>query len=77
MRCKINIDLTSCSLTFGPGATRKHPWTGRYDGGINSRLPDGRRGKDIYYIGVIDILQQYNASKQMETLFKVHTCRVD
>jgi hypothetical protein len=58
-------------MTFGPGSSRHHPWTGRHDGGINSRLGDGKRGDQIYYIGVIDILQQYNASKRFETVFKV------
>jgi len=57
--------------TFGMGATKVHPWTARADGGINCRLSDGTRGNDIYYMGVIDILQQYNVSKKMENLLKV------
>lgn len=57
--------------TFGLGATKLHPWTSRVDGGINSRLKDGTRGNEIYYMGVIDILQQYNTSKMIESLFKV------
>ena len=39
--------------------------------GINSRNPDGSRGSEIYYMGVIDILQRYNINKRAETLFKV------
>lgn len=66
---KSELAMTS-RMTFGPGSSRHHPWTGRHDGGINSRLGDGKRGDQIYYIGVIDILQQYNASKRFETVFK-------
>lgn len=87
LRALINprLDLTQMSreaekelntekrLTFGPGAAKYHPWTSRGDGGINSRLSNERRGDDIYFIGIIDILQQYNASKRMETFFKVRS----
>ena len=48
------------------------PWTGRSDGGINSRTHHGR-GDEIYYIGIIDILQQYNIRKRSETFFKGFT----
>ena len=58
-------------ITFGPGASQRHPWTLRKDSGINSREADGRRGDEIYYIGVIDILQQYNLRKRAETAVKV------
>lgn len=57
--------------TYGPGQARRHPWTTRKDEGINSRLPDGKRGDEIYFLGIIDILQQYNANKRMETIIKV------
>lgn len=60
-------------ITFGPGASQRHPWTLRKDSGINSREADGRRGDEIYYIGVIDILQQYNLRKRAETAVKVTT----
>lgn len=56
--------------TYGPGATDRKPWTSRKDGGINSRGPTGR-GDDIYFVGIIDILQQYNTNKRIETLVKV------
>jgi hypothetical protein len=69
----LSLPVYLSSITFGPGSTRHHPWTGRLDGGINSRLADGSRGDQIYYIGVIDILQQYNASKRFETIFKGFT----
>jgi hypothetical protein len=59
--------------TYGPGQARRHPWTSRRDEGINSRTPEGKRGDEIYYLGVIDILQQYNANKRMETIVKVLT----
>lgn len=58
-------------ITFGPGASQQHPWTLRKDSGINSRLQDGSRGDEIYYVGVIDILQQYNMRKLGETIVKV------
>ena len=61
---------------FGLGATKSHPWTSRMDGGINSRLSTGIRGNEIYYCGVIDILQQYNFSKQFENFFKVRQCNI-
>ena len=63
--------ISSRKLTFGPGAARVHPWTSRADMGINSRLENEMRGDEIYYVGIIDILQQYNASKRAETFFKV------
>jgi hypothetical protein len=59
------------AVAFGPGAARVHPWTTRNDNGINSRLPDGTRGPEIYYVGIIDILQRYNLRKQTETIVKV------
>ena len=45
------------------------------DGGINSRTINiignqQRRGEEIYFIGIIDILQVYNMSKRMETMIK-------
>jgi hypothetical protein len=61
--------------TYGPGQARRHPWTTRKDEGINSRQPDGKRGDEIYFLGVIDILQQYNAHKRMETIVKVSSCK--
>ena len=61
-------------VTFGPGASQKRPWTRRRDGGINSRLPaTDNRGHEIYFCGVIDILQQYNLRKRTETFFKSFT----
>lgn len=56
--------------TYGPGITFVHPWTSRADGGINSREPNGR-GDQIYFAGIIDILQEYNTHKYAETLIKV------
>lgn len=56
--------------TFGPGAANHHPWSSRVDCGINSRLQNEKRGDEIYFLGIIDILQQYNASKRMETFVK-------
>lgn len=38
----------------------------RRDGGLGSRDKDGAKGNDIYFIGIIDILQQYNATKRAE-----------
>jgi hypothetical protein len=63
---------TEKRLTFGPGAAMVHPWSSRTDEGINARLQSDLRGDEIYFIGIIDILQQYNASKRMETFFKVN-----
>jgi hypothetical protein len=50
----------------------RKPWTSRIDAGINSRV-NRRRGNEIYYVGVIDILQQYNVQKRVETMFKGFT----
>ena len=60
-------------FTFGPGFSMVSPWTSRHDGGVNSRTPDGQRGDEIYYVGVIDILQQYNLHKRAENFFKGFT----
>jgi hypothetical protein len=56
-------------FTFGPGSCEQHPWTSRIDKGINSRSFEGR-GNEIYYVGIIDILQQYNTHKKAEHFFK-------
>jgi hypothetical protein len=64
---------SSAAPTYTPGITMRKPWTSRADGGINSRGLDGKHGDEIYYIGIIDILQQYNFSKKAETFFKVRT----
>ena len=45
--------------------TAPNPWTSRADGGMES---DNRQ--EIYFCGVIDILQQYNTRKRAETFFK-------
>jgi Phosphatidylinositol-4-phosphate 5-Kinase len=71
----LNISKEKIVLrTYGPGKTRKHPWTSREDGGINSRSADGKiRESEIYYAGIIDILQQYNNVKRVENFFKGFT----
>ena len=62
----------SPEYTYGPGVARRHPWTSRRDEGINSRSADGHsRGNEIYFMGIIDILQQYNIGKRAETAAKV------
>lgn len=50
----------------------RHPWTTRRDLGINSRMAGitDQRGDEIYYCGVIDILQLYNMHKSGETILK-------
>lgn len=60
------------SATYGPGVANTHPWSTRLDHGINARSVDGKvRGAEIYFCGVIDILQQYNIFKQTENIIKV------
>lgn len=56
--------------TYGNGIAYVTPWTSRADGGINSRIGT-TRGNEIYFVGVIDILQEYNTSKRAETMIKV------
>jgi 1-phosphatidylinositol-4-phosphate 5-kinase len=42
--------------------------------GINSRLTNNAgRGDEVYFMGIIDILQQYNFRKRSETFFKGFT----
>lgn len=38
--------------------------------GIPSALPDGKPGKDLYFMGIIDILQQYDLRKRGENLLR-------
>ena len=67
--CKL---LHKTTNHLGPGMTCAHPWTGRLDNGINGRSADGKvRDKEIYFAGVIDILQQYNIFKRTENFVKV------
>ena len=51
-------------------ATNEHRLTHRRDHGVQSRLGDGSRGDEVYFVGIIDILQQYNSFKRAETFFK-------
>ena len=51
-------------------ATNERRLTHRRDHGVQSRLADGSKGKEIYFVGIIDILQQYNILKRAETFFK-------
>jgi hypothetical protein len=71
-------NMNRSTLIIDPNdASNPHrkPWTSRIDGGINSRV-NRRRGNEIYYCGVIDILQQYNVQKRVETMFKGFTSDV-
>lgn len=71
--------LLGPNFVFSPDITRIHPWTKRQDNGINSRITSSinsemiheERGNEIYYVGIIDILQQYNTNKRAENFFKV------
>eukprot|EP01035_Chromulina_nebulosa_P018924 gene18924-24731_t len=65
-----SIKSSKPELVFGPSETKRHPWTSRFDCGINSRLATNERGNEIYYVGIIDILQQYNGVKKIENLIK-------
>lgn len=49
---------------------------------VNKGLPynegfTSTNGEEIYYIGLIDILQKYNFSKKSERFFKVYLLRKD
>lgn len=46
----------------------------RRDGGINSEV-DNKRSNEVYFMGIIDILQQYNTRKQGETAYKSLTLK--
>lgn len=59
------------SINYGNGITVHKPWTSRKDGGINSReIQSDHRGDEIYFLGIIDILQRYNTNKRVETMVK-------
>lgn len=45
----------------------------RRDGGLGSRNPDGTKGDKVYFVGIIDILQQYTTVKRAETFVKSFT----
>ena len=62
-------------IVYGNGITTRRPWTSRKDMGINSRDPHHSRGNEIYFVGIIDILQEYNTGKRMETMLKVSPSR--
>ena len=54
-----------------PGATQPPPGPSAADGGgIGGVESDGRPSDEVYYLGVIDILQQYDLRKRGETLVK-------
>ena len=43
---------------------------GDQDQDTDGQAHSSRRGDEIYYVGIIDILQQYTMSKRLETVFK-------
>ena len=54
-----------------PGATQPPPWpSARSGGGIEARGPDGGPAEEVYFLGIIDILQQYDLRKMGETVLK-------
>lgn len=54
----------------GPSLERIFSLSTRKDFGINEYALDGKKGGCLYFFGIIDILQQYNVNKRMETLIK-------
>lgn len=50
-----------------PEAMRAPRLTRRRDGGVRSRQASGEVGGEVYFMGIIDILQQYNLKKRTET----------
>lgn len=44
-------------------------WT-RYKGGYRGRFEDGEESSEVWFMGIIDILQRYNARKRMENFIK-------
>lgn len=70
--CILTLSASSIITTgiITHGRKLRRPWTDRVDLGINSRVPTGR-GDEVYFLGVIDILQQYNVQKRFETMVKV------
>jgi hypothetical protein len=68
------LSNSNVSSMHVPLEKRRKPWTNRKDGGINSRIMLKDHGNEIYYVGVIDILQQYNMRKRTENFFKVKYC---
>lgn len=65
------------SKIYGNALTLARPWSTRHDLGINSHDDvENKRGDQIYYMGIIDILQLYNIGKATETLFKSVTNNV-
>lgn len=52
------------------GALEPPAPTNAAGGGISGMTPEGRPSDEIYYLGIIDILQQYDARKMTETVLK-------
>ena len=48
------------------------PIFNREHGGYCGKKPNGENNNEIYYFGIIDILQQYNLKKAGENFFKSH-----
>jgi hypothetical protein len=57
--------------TKGGGTRKPHQsvFQGEF-GGIMARTYDGQKLNEVYYIGIIDILQQYTWKKEFETILK-------
>ena len=63
------ISTVDSVKTFTENAERGH-----YLGGFRARIIDG---PGIYYIGIIDTLQEYNLKKKLETWWKTYVQRAD
>eukprot|EP00968_Pinguiococcus_pyrenoidosus_P011482 scaffold923_cov256-Pinguiococcus_pyrenoidosus.AAC.59 len=49
--------------------TPKDLWS-QEQGGFQARMPDGTMQNEILFLGIIDILQQYNTKKRAENFLK-------
>eukprot|EP00753_Platysulcus_tardus_P017975 PLAT6657.1.p1 GENE.PLAT6657.1~~PLAT6657.1.p1 ORF type:complete len:517 (-),score=208.91 PLAT6657.1:852-2402(-) len=57
----------------GAGLASEEPTNALYsseDGGVDGQTEDGSPTNEIYYLGIIDILQQYNGLKRTENVLK-------
>ena len=61
--------ISDASVSKRPDDSDPDPFQRDEDGGIHAKKVEG---PGMYFIGIIDILQDYNLSKKLERFFKVY-----
>ena len=65
-------ELEESEIIREPECHQRLPIFNQESGGYQGKTPSGENNNEIYYFGIIDILQQYNLIKRGENIFKTY-----